>query len=60
MGIGQTYRVLGIPAHVHQWPNITWSIEANNVQLWEPECKLLNPVNEFKEFKTNVLYIFTG
>ncbi|XP_055007163.1 minichromosome maintenance domain-containing protein 2 [Boleophthalmus pectinirostris] len=38
MGIGQTYTVLGIPAHVHQWPHITWSIEANNIQLWEPEC----------------------
>nr|XP_020455658.1 MCM domain-containing protein 2 isoform X2 [Monopterus albus] len=37
MRIGQLYRVLGIPAHVHQWPNITWSIEANRVQLWEPE-----------------------
>ncbi|XP_033842204.1 minichromosome maintenance domain-containing protein 2 [Periophthalmus magnuspinnatus] len=38
MGIGQTYKVLGIPAHVHQWPHITWSIEANNIQAWEPEC----------------------
>ncbi|KAG9347960.1 hypothetical protein JZ751_003977 [Albula glossodonta] len=35
--MGQPYRVVGIPAHVHQWPNVTWSIEANNVQLWTPE-----------------------
>ncbi|XP_072306880.1 minichromosome maintenance domain-containing protein 2 [Eucyclogobius newberryi] len=38
MGIGQTYKVLGIPAHVHQWPHITWSIEANSIQPWQPEC----------------------
>ncbi|XP_029384780.1 minichromosome maintenance domain-containing protein 2 [Echeneis naucrates] len=37
MRIGRLYRVLGIPAHVHQWPYITWSVEANSVQLWEPE-----------------------
>ncbi|KAM7390527.1 hypothetical protein PAMA_008607 [Pampus argenteus] len=37
MRIGQLYRVLGIPAHVHQWPNITWSVEANSIQPWEPE-----------------------
>nr|XP_046227270.1 minichromosome maintenance domain-containing protein 2 isoform X3 [Scatophagus argus] len=37
MRIGRLYRVLGIPAHVHQWPSITWSVEANSVQLWEPE-----------------------
>ncbi|XP_078136446.1 minichromosome maintenance domain-containing protein 2 [Sander vitreus] len=37
MRIGQLYRVLGIPAHVHQWPSITWSVEANSVQPWEPE-----------------------
>ncbi|XP_071341353.1 minichromosome maintenance domain-containing protein 2 isoform X2 [Trachinotus anak] len=37
MRIGRLYRVLGIPAHVHQWPNITWSVEANTVQPWEPE-----------------------
>ncbi|XP_073344908.1 minichromosome maintenance domain-containing protein 2 [Pagrus major] len=35
--IGRLYRVLGIPAHVHQWPSITWSVEANSVQPWEPE-----------------------
>ncbi|XP_044031554.1 minichromosome maintenance domain-containing protein 2 isoform X2 [Siniperca chuatsi] len=39
MRIGRLYRVLGIPAHVHQWPSITWSVEANSVQLWEPEYK---------------------
>uniref|UniRef100_A0A3Q1FH37 Minichromosome maintenance domain-containing protein 2 n=1 Tax=Acanthochromis polyacanthus TaxID=80966 RepID=A0A3Q1FH37_9TELE len=38
MRIGRFYRVLGIPAHVHQSPNITWSVEANSVQPWEPEC----------------------
>ncbi|XP_042366553.1 minichromosome maintenance domain-containing protein 2-like [Plectropomus leopardus] len=38
MRIGRLYRVLGIPAHVHQWPNITWSVEANSIQPWEPEC----------------------
>ncbi|XP_022067067.2 minichromosome maintenance domain-containing protein 2 [Acanthochromis polyacanthus] len=37
MRIGRFYRVLGIPAHVHQSPNITWSVEANSVQPWEPE-----------------------
>ncbi|XP_029313793.1 minichromosome maintenance domain-containing protein 2 isoform X2 [Cottoperca gobio] len=37
MRIGRLYRVLGIPAHVHQWPSITWSVEANSVQPWEPE-----------------------
>ncbi|KAL1006484.1 hypothetical protein UPYG_G00072960 [Umbra pygmaea] len=37
MKIGRLYRVLGIPAHVHQWPNVTWSVEANSVQSWEPE-----------------------
>ncbi|KAL7373810.1 hypothetical protein ABVT39_014855 [Epinephelus coioides] len=42
MRIGRLYRVLGIPAHVHQWPNITWNVEANSVQPWEPEypCKV--------------------
>ncbi|CAB1349811.1 unnamed protein product [Coregonus sp. 'balchen'] len=37
MRIGRLYRVLGIPAHVHQWPNVTWSVEANSVKPWEPE-----------------------
>ncbi|XP_061777816.1 minichromosome maintenance domain-containing protein 2 isoform X1 [Nerophis ophidion] len=37
MRIGQLYRVIGIPAHVHHWPNITWSVEVNNVQPWEPQ-----------------------
>ncbi|KAM8822370.1 minichromosome maintenance domain-containing protein 2 isoform 2-T2 [Spinachia spinachia] len=32
-------RVLGIPAHVHQGSDITWSVEANGVQTWEPERK---------------------
>ncbi|CAK6972364.1 minichromosome maintenance domain-containing protein 2 [Scomber scombrus] len=40
MRIGRLYRVLGIPAHVHQWPNITWSVEANSIQPWEPEYPL--------------------
>ncbi|XP_019750480.1 minichromosome maintenance domain-containing protein 2 [Hippocampus comes] len=37
MSIGQLYRVIGIPAHVHRSPNVTWSVEANSVQPWEPE-----------------------
>ncbi|XP_074477791.1 minichromosome maintenance domain-containing protein 2 isoform X2 [Sebastes fasciatus] len=37
MRIGRLYRVLGVPAHVHQWPSITWSVEANSLQPWEPE-----------------------
>ncbi|XP_028972061.2 minichromosome maintenance domain-containing protein 2 isoform X2 [Esox lucius] len=37
MRIGHVYRVLGIPTHVHQWPGVTWSVEANSVQPWEPE-----------------------
>ncbi|XP_072514098.1 minichromosome maintenance domain-containing protein 2 [Salminus brasiliensis] len=42
MKIGQVYRVVGIPAHVHQWPNIIWSIEASSVQTVMPEypCKI--------------------
>ncbi|XP_054622243.1 minichromosome maintenance domain-containing protein 2 isoform X2 [Dunckerocampus dactyliophorus] len=48
MSIGQLYRVIGIPAHVHQWPSITWSVEANSVQPWEPQYPL--DVNaKFKE-----------
>ncbi|XP_041817731.1 minichromosome maintenance domain-containing protein 2 [Chelmon rostratus] len=35
--IGRLYRVLGIPAYVHQWPGITWSVEANSIRPWEPE-----------------------
>ncbi|KAF7213916.1 minichromosome maintenance domain-containing protein 2 [Nothobranchius furzeri] len=38
MRIGCLYRVIGIPVLVHQWPNLTWSVEANSVQLWEPKC----------------------
>uniref|UniRef100_A0A3Q3W6V7 Minichromosome maintenance domain-containing protein 2 n=1 Tax=Mola mola TaxID=94237 RepID=A0A3Q3W6V7_MOLML len=37
MRIGRLYRVVGFPAHVHQWQSISWSVEANNVQPWEPE-----------------------
>ncbi|XP_054893794.1 minichromosome maintenance domain-containing protein 2 isoform X1 [Poeciliopsis prolifica] len=37
MTIGRLYRVVGIPVLVHQWPNITWSVEANSVQPWEPQ-----------------------
>ncbi|XP_061122003.1 minichromosome maintenance domain-containing protein 2 [Syngnathus typhle] len=37
MSIGRLYRVIGIPARVHRSPNITWSVEANSVQPWEPE-----------------------
>ncbi|XP_006634062.2 minichromosome maintenance domain-containing protein 2 [Lepisosteus oculatus] len=36
--IGRLYRIIGIPAHVHQWPNVTFSVEANSVQPWVPEC----------------------
>lgn len=41
MRIGHLYRVLGFPAHVQQWQSISWSVEANNIQLWEPERKAL-------------------
>ncbi|KAK2859450.1 hypothetical protein Q5P01_004070 [Channa striata] len=37
MRIGQLYRVVGIPAHVHQWPDVTCSVEANSVQLLKPQ-----------------------
>uniref|UniRef100_A0A8C6WPJ8 Minichromosome maintenance domain containing 2 n=1 Tax=Neogobius melanostomus TaxID=47308 RepID=A0A8C6WPJ8_9GOBI len=46
MEIGHSYKVLGIPAHVHQWPHITWSIEANNIQSWEPESKISGTFQE--------------
>ncbi|KAJ3611388.1 hypothetical protein NHX12_021404 [Muraenolepis orangiensis] len=36
MRLGHLYRVLGVPAHVHQWPSVTWSVEANSVRPWEP------------------------
>lgn len=39
MKIGQICHVVGIPAHVHQWPNVTWSIEACSVQTIKPECE---------------------
>ncbi|KAI7792468.1 minichromosome maintenance domain-containing protein 2 isoform X2 [Triplophysa rosa] len=38
MRIGHLYRVVGIPAHVHQWPSVTWSVEACSVQPWTPKC----------------------
>ncbi|KAM4718288.1 minichromosome maintenance domain-containing protein 2 [Anableps anableps] len=38
MTIGRLYRVVGIPALVHQWPSITWSVEASSVQPWELQC----------------------
>uniref|UniRef100_A0A3Q2NUJ4 Minichromosome maintenance domain containing 2 n=1 Tax=Fundulus heteroclitus TaxID=8078 RepID=A0A3Q2NUJ4_FUNHE len=31
MAIGRRYRVVGIPALVHQWPSLTWSVEANRI-----------------------------
>ncbi|CAL8399371.1 unnamed protein product [Gadus morhua 'NCC'] len=36
MELGRLYRVLGIPALVHQWPGLTWSVEASSVQPCEP------------------------
>ncbi|XP_035981223.1 minichromosome maintenance domain-containing protein 2 [Fundulus heteroclitus] len=39
MAIGRRYRVVGIPALVHQWPSLTWSVEANRVQPWELQCR---------------------
>lgn len=42
MRIGRLYRVIGVPAHVHQWQSISWSVEANSVQPWVPECKAVN------------------
>ncbi|XP_067290396.1 minichromosome maintenance domain-containing protein 2 isoform X2 [Pseudorasbora parva] len=41
MRIGHLYRVVGIPAHVHQWPNVTWSVEACSIQPWSPKCSCL-------------------
>ncbi|XP_045923445.1 minichromosome maintenance domain-containing protein 2 [Micropterus dolomieu] len=51
MRIGRLYRVIGIPAHVHQWPGITWSVEANSVEPWEPEnpCKVSASFQELLE-----------
>uniref|UniRef100_A0A3Q3FC41 Minichromosome maintenance domain containing 2 n=1 Tax=Kryptolebias marmoratus TaxID=37003 RepID=A0A3Q3FC41_KRYMA len=37
MRIGRLYRVIGVPALVHRWPGVTWSVEANRVQPWEPK-----------------------
>ncbi|CAG00661.1 unnamed protein product, partial [Tetraodon nigroviridis] len=36
MRMGHLYRVLGFPVHVQQWQSLSWSVEANNIQLWEP------------------------
>lgn len=44
MTIGRLYRVIGFPAHVHQQHSISWSVEANGVQPWVPECKAINPI----------------
>ncbi|MBN3309675.1 MCMD2 protein, partial [Amia calva] len=38
MKIGRLYRIVGIPAHVHQWPDVILSVEANSIQPWTPEC----------------------
>ncbi|XP_076147012.1 minichromosome maintenance domain-containing protein 2 [Alosa pseudoharengus] len=47
MRIGRLYRVVGIPAHVHQWPTVTWSVEASSIQPWMPE----NPCKVSKNFQ---------
>lgn len=39
MRLGRLYRVLGFSAHVRQWQSVSWSVEANNIQLLEPERK---------------------
>lgn len=49
MRIGRLYRVIGIPAHVHQWPGITWSVEANSVEPWEPESKAVNDLTVYSD-----------
>ncbi|NP_001311369.1 minichromosome maintenance domain-containing protein 2 [Danio rerio] len=51
MRIGHLYRVVGIPAHVHQWPNVTWSVEACSVQPWIPKCPSLVS-NNFQNLHT--------
>ncbi|XP_058231879.1 minichromosome maintenance domain-containing protein 2 [Hemibagrus wyckioides] len=38
MKIGQLYQVVGIPAHVHQWSSITWTIEVCSIRNLIPEC----------------------
>lgn len=42
MMIGRLYRVIGFPAHVQHQHSISWSVEANSVQPWVPECKAVN------------------
>ncbi|XP_052398370.1 minichromosome maintenance domain-containing protein 2 [Carassius gibelio] len=51
MRIGHLYRVVGIPAHVHQWPNVTWSVEACSIQPWTPKCPCLVS-NNFQKLQT--------
>uniref|UniRef100_A0A8C1WEI5 Minichromosome maintenance domain-containing protein 2 n=1 Tax=Cyprinus carpio TaxID=7962 RepID=A0A8C1WEI5_CYPCA len=51
MRIGHLYQVVGIPAHVHQWPNVTWSIEACSVRPWTPKCPCLVS-NNFQNLQT--------
>ncbi|XP_062841476.1 minichromosome maintenance domain-containing protein 2 isoform X1 [Trichomycterus rosablanca] len=51
MKIGQLYRVVGIPTHVQQWPNLTWSIEACSVQTHTPDYHSLVS-NNFKALHT--------
>ncbi|XP_076869483.1 minichromosome maintenance domain-containing protein 2 isoform X1 [Brachyhypopomus gauderio] len=41
MKIGQIYQLVGIPAHVHQGPTVTWSIEACSVQTVMPDYPCL-------------------
>uniref|UniRef100_A0A672NQ15 Minichromosome maintenance domain-containing protein 2 n=1 Tax=Sinocyclocheilus grahami TaxID=75366 RepID=A0A672NQ15_SINGR len=49
--IGHLYRVVGIPAHVHQWPNVTWSVEACSIRPWTPKCPCLVS-NNFQNLQT--------
>ncbi|XP_016129776.1 minichromosome maintenance domain-containing protein 2 [Sinocyclocheilus grahami] len=51
MRIGHLYQVVGIPAHVHQWPNVTWSVEACSVRPWTPKCPHLVSSN-FQNLQT--------
>ncbi|XP_016385499.1 MCM domain-containing protein 2-like [Sinocyclocheilus rhinocerous] len=51
MRIGHLYRVVGIPAHVHQWPNVTWSVEACSIRPWTPKCPCLVS-NNFQYLQT--------
>ncbi|XP_026860220.2 minichromosome maintenance domain-containing protein 2 [Electrophorus electricus] len=41
MKIGQIYQLVGIPAHVHQWPSVSWSIEACSIQTVMPNYPCL-------------------